>query len=354
MHKKIIIFGIGKYGKEYVKRCIDCKVNGIRIVDSNERLWGDVFMGIPIENPEKVLRTVVELVVIAVSGKYGQEILEQLINRYGIPEKKIKYYRETVVLSENEIYNIGNMSFQRKLKEGMILTGEELCGMLQKDSFNSLEHFFFEEKHNILDKWMHYFEAYERFFSKYKGNDVTIVEIGVFKGGSIQMWKNYFKSGGNKVKVYGIDIDDKCKLLEEEDIEIFTGSQEDRDFLRDVKGKVGKADIIIDDGGHCMNQQIVAFEELFDLLNDDGIYLCEDLHTSYMKQFGGAYKGADTFIEYSKNLIDYLHAQYSETEELVINKYSERIKSVTYYDSMIFIEKKKATDRSIFIQMKNK
>lgn len=68
-----------------------------------------------------------------------------------------------------------------------------------------------------------------------------------------------------------------------------------------------------------------------------------------MKQFGGRYKG-DTFIEYSKNLIDYLHAQYSETETLISNKYSEEIKSITYYDSMVFIEKNKKTTKSVNIQ----
>lgn len=46
--------------------------------------------------------------------------------------------------------------------------------------------FLFEEKHKLMDKWLHYFEAYERFFSKYKEKDVTILEIGVFKGGSFR------------------------------------------------------------------------------------------------------------------------------------------------------------------------
>lgn len=352
MHKETIIFGIGKYGKEYVKRCVDSKVGNIRIIDSDEKLWGKTYMGIAIENPEVVLADKVELVVIAVSDIYEQEIFWQLKERYKIPSEKIKYYRETVVLGKEEAYNLGNMSLCERIENGVILTGRELRDMLQKDSLNELERFFFERKHRTLDKWLHYFDAYERFFSKYKGRDVVILEIGVYKGGSLQMWKHYFQGKNNRVKVYGIDIVDECKLLEEENVEIFIGSQEDRDFLRSVREKIGKADIIIDDGGHYMNQQITAFEELFDIVKDNGIYLCEDLHTSYMKQFGGAYKG-ETFVEYSKNLIDYLHAQYLEAEGICRNRYSERIKSITYYDSMLFIEKKKATDKSIFIQIGN-
>lgn len=352
MHKEVIIFGIGKYGKQYVKRCVDCKVSHIRITDSNKELWGTEYMGISVERPEDVFTDRVELVVVAVSDKYRKEIFNKLAEQYKVPSRNMKYYAETIVLFKEEIYNMGNMSLDKELEEGMVLTGEELCCLLRKETFNGLEHFFFEEKHRLLDKWLHYFEAYERFFSKYKEKDVTILEIGVFKGGSLQMWKHYFKGKNNKIKVYGIDIDENCKALEEEDIEILIGSQDDRDFLQDVKKRVGKADIVIDDGGHYMDQQIITFEELFDLVNENGIYLCEDLHTSYMKEYGGAYKG-NTFIEYFKNLVDDIHAQYSETEELSRNKYSASIKSITYYDSMVFIEKKKAADKSISIQIEN-
>ncbi len=353
MEKEIIIFGIGKYGKEYVKKCVECKVENIKIIDSDSQLWGDTYMGIPIRNPEETLTDFHGLVVIAASEKFRQEILEELKSKYQVPAGNIRFYTETVVLSKDEIYNMGDMSFRTELDSGKIFTEKELFGELSNHKLNRLETFFFEKKHKLIDKWLHYFEAYERFFSKYRERDVSILEIGVFKGGSLQMWKYYFQNGEkNNVKVYGIDIDAGCKSLEEDNIEIFIGSQEDRDFLGDVKKKVGKVDIVIDDGGHYMNQQIVAFEELFDIVNDDGIYLCEDCHTSYMKEYGGAYKG-DTFIEYSKNLIDYLHAQYSETEELRSNKYSEQIKSMTYYDSMIFIEKRKAADKSISIQIEN-
>ncbi len=352
MHNETIIFGIGKCGKEYVKRCVECNVDSIRIIDSNKELWGKEFLGISIEEPKKVLADNVELVVVAVSDKYQQEIFQQLTEEYKVLPESIKYYKETIVLSKEERYNMGNMLFEKKLTAGVILTGAELCSLLKMDSLNSLEYFFFHENHNLLDKWLHYFEAYERFFSKYKGKDVVILEIGVYKGGSLQMWKNYFQRKGNNVKVYGIDIDVDCKSLEEENIEIFIGSQDDRDFLRNVKKKVGRADIVIDDSGHYMNQQIITFEELFDVVKEDGVYLCEDLHTSYMSAYGGAYKG-NTFIEYSKNLIDDLHIQYSETKEWSSNKYSAQIKSITYYDSMVFIEKKKAADKSISIQIEN-
>lgn len=353
MNKEICIYGIGKIGKEYAHKCAECGAQDIKIIDSDKELWGSDFEGILIQNPAEVLSESTKLVVIAVSDKYKQEVYEHLISDYKVKPENILFYTETLILSDKEIYNLGDMSLQDVAIAGGIYTKKELLSILNPDSFNDLEHFFFEGEHKILDKWFHYFEAYDRFFSKYRGKDVTILEIGVFKGGSLQMWKHYFDAANHKVKVYGIDINPDCKALEEENIEIFIGSQEDREFLRSVKEQIGKIDILIDDGGHTMNQQITTFEELFDLVSDDGIYLCEDLHTSYMEAYGGEYKG-DTFIEYSKNLIDYLHAQYSESKEFLPNKYSEQIKAVTYYDSMIFIEKKKDTTKSISIQIGNK
>jgi len=203
---------------------------------------------------------------------------------------------------------------------------------------NDLEKYFFDNDDKLIDKWNHYFDIYEKYFNKYRDKEVIILEIGVFQGGSLQMWKKYF---GPKAKIYGIDINPKCKELEEENIEIFTGSQSDRAFLQDIKRKIPKVDILLDDGGHTMRQQIVTFEELFDHVKEEGIYLCEDTHTSYQIMYGGGHKRRGTFMEYAKNLIDCLNAYYSEQSSLKVNKYTESIQGIHFYDSIIVIEKEK-------------
>ena len=76
------------------------------------------------------------------------------------------------------------------------------------------------------------------------------MEIGIFQGGSLQMWKHYF---GEKVEIIGVDINQKCKELEEDRISIHIGSQSNKQFLRDLKSKIPKVDILIDDGGHNMH-----------------------------------------------------------------------------------------------------
>jgi len=205
---------------------------------------------------------------------------------------------------------------------------------------NDLEKYFMANTKRRIFKWHHYFEIYERHFSKFRGREINILEIGILHGGSLQMWKDYF---GSKAVIYGIDINPKCKKFEEENINIFIGSQSDRNFLRDAKTKIPKVDILIDDGGHTMEQQITSFEELFDHITPDGVYLCEDLHTSYFEEFGGGYKKPGTFIENSKSFIDQINAFHSKNDLLKINPFTESVHSLHYYDSVLVIEKRKMT-----------
>ena len=199
---------------------------------------------------------------------------------------------------------------------------------------NDLEKYFIENEKRVMGKWTHYFEIYDRYFSRYRNKKPIILEIGVASGGSLQMWKDYF---GKDTQIYGVDIDAKSKMVEEENINIFIGSQSDRVFLNEIKTLIPKVDILIDDGGHRMDQQIITFEELFDHIKDDGVYLIEDLHTSYWPEFDGGYKRNNTFIEYSKNFIDHLNANHINCA----SNFTKSVNSIHYYDSVLVIEKRK-------------
>ncbi len=203
---------------------------------------------------------------------------------------------------------------------------------------NHLEKYFHNNKKNIIHKWDHYFDIYQKHFSRFVGTDCIIVEIGVSKGGSLQMWKAFF---GAKAKIYGIDINPHCKEFEEDNIQVFIGSQADRTFLNDFKSNIPKIDILIDDGSHISSQQLITFEELFDYIQDDGIYLCEDIHTSYLESYGGGLKKPSTFIEYSKTLIDKLNAWHIPENELLLSSFTRSTNSLHFYDSILVIEKQK-------------
>ena len=151
----------------------------------------------------------------------------------------------------------------------------------------SIRDLFYEHNENLIHKWDHYFEVYERYFSKYRGQKLNILEIGISHGGSIQLWKKYF---GKDVQIFAIDINPECEKLKQENTTIFIGSQSDPAFLSEVKKKIPMMDIIIDDGGHTMDQQKISFEHLYSKVKDGGIYLIEDTHTSYWHQFHGGYK----------------------------------------------------------------
>lgn len=199
-----------------------------------------------------------------------------------------------------------------------------------------LETYFHANNGRLIHKWMHFFDVYDRHFARYRGKEVVILEIGVFHGGSLQMWKEYF---GDKARIYGMDINPRCKELEEDRVKILIGSQSDRDFLRKVKKELPPIDILIDDGGHTMQQQIITFEELYGAVKPDGVYLCEDLHTSYWLQYGGGHKRPGTFIEYSKNLIDHLNAWHSEEGSLKVDDFTRSAASIHFYDSIMVVEK---------------
>jgi SAM-dependent methyltransferase len=123
----------------------------------------------------------------------------------------------------------------------------------------------------LIDKWSHYLEIYERHFAKFVGRDVRVLEIGVGHGGSLQLWKRYF---GKHARIFGLDIDGRCKACEEEHIGILISDQASPPVL-------GALDVVIDDGSHRPDDQVASFKALWPQLNPGGIYLIEDCHTGY-------------------------------------------------------------------------
>ncbi|MCI0431104.1 MAG: class I SAM-dependent methyltransferase [Rhodospirillales bacterium] len=206
---------------------------------------------------------------------------------------------------------------------------------------NDLESFFRQHDGRLLHKWHHYLEIYEHHFARFRGKPIHLVEFGVSQGGSLQMWRHYF---GPQAQLVGVDINPNCRQFEEPGVRIFIGDQQDRKFLRGLAGTLPPIDILIDDGGHTMEQQIRTFEELFPHVSANGVYLIEDLHTSYWKGWGGAYRGRRTFIEYSKNFIDMINAWHSkEPRRLSPSEFTKSVHSLHYYDSVLVIEKRPTT-----------
>lgn len=125
-------------------------------------------------------------------------------------------------------------------------------------------------------KWSHYFSIYHNHMEKFVGKKVTLAEIGVYSGGSMKMWRAYL---GDQCHIHGVDIAEECRVYESENASIHIGDQEDRQFWSSFQAKIGTdgIDVLIDDGGHTPEQQIVTLEEMLPYLNLGGVYICEDI-----------------------------------------------------------------------------
>ena len=170
-------------------------------------------------------------------------------------------------------------------------------------------------------------------------------------GGSLFMWKEYF---GNKARIIGIDLHPKAKELEKYGFDIFIGSQSDINFWKDFYTKVGKIDILLDDGGHENNQQIITLNESIPNIKDGGIILTEDTHTSYFKKFGNPSKYS--FINYTKYLVDVVNSRFPSNEMKRNNEFRKRIFSVIFYESMVALKidtKKSIENIDLNIEAKN-
>jgi len=116
-----------------------------------------------------------------------------------------------------------------------------------------------------------------------------------------------------------VDVNAKCKQFEKEGVQIVIGDQGDPAFWAKFKADFPEAlDIFIDDGGHLMTQQTVTLAQMFWHVRDGGIYLCEDMHTSYWPDWTGGYLNNDTMVERSKALVDTLNAWHSPDDRLQV------------------------------------
>ncbi|MDR0305574.1 MAG: hypothetical protein LBI42_01925 [Chitinispirillales bacterium] len=147
-----------------------------------------------------------------------------------------------------------------------------------------LFHDFLTNEQNVLSKGSHYFPIYEKHLKKIVNSSVNFWEIGVHRGGSLQMWKRYL---GPFAKIIGIDISRHCKLYEENQINICIGDQTDTAFLQSIIDKYGPPDVVLDDGSHVMKHVCATFDFLYDKVTKNGVYMVEDLCCAYWDELGG-------------------------------------------------------------------
>lgn len=222
---------------------------------------------------------------------------------------------------------------------------------------DSIEALFSAHKGHLIHKWMHYLPAYDEQFERFRDGfplpgrgyrPLRMLELGVFHGGSLQLWRRYF---GPDAAIWGVDVNPACTSVADGDVEVRIGSQADPAFLRAVVAEMGGVDIVLDDGSHVAKHQRVSFETLFPMLSDGGLYVVEDTHTAYWRDYGGGRRRG--FLGLTGGLIDDMHGWYHGRKPNLAVEATRWIPKVTVYDSMVAIEKR-ARERPMVVRIGKK
>jgi predicted O-methyltransferase YrrM len=145
---------------------------------------------------------------------------------------------------------------------------------------------------------------YDRLLQDWRRRPVTILELGVFEGASVRMWRDYFSAG----RIVGVDNDPTATDHVEDRIKIYIGDQANPSFLERVAAAEGPFDLVVDDGGHRATQQKVSLRSLWPHLKPGGIYVIEDIHTSYLQDiYGMGWREPETTVEFLKYVVDDIH-----------------------------------------------
>ncbi|MDA7714267.1 class I SAM-dependent methyltransferase [Candidatus Pelagibacter sp.] len=209
---------------------------------------------------------------------------------------------------------------------------------------------YFKSSPRFSVKWDHYFEIYEGIFAKFKNKKITFVEVGVGDGGSLYMWKEFF---GKKARIIGVDLNPDTKKLEDDGFEIYIGDQSTKEFWSKLYKKIGKIDILLDDGGHRNLQQITSVVESIKKIRDGGMILIEDTHSSYMKKMGFRNPSKYSFINFCNLLIENIHRRNPMVQKKE-NIFSDKIHSITFYESITQINILKKIEKSNFVSSRIK
>jgi hypothetical protein len=179
-----------------------------------------------------------------------------------------------------------------------------------------------------------YAELYEQHLKPLRREALRVLEIGVYRGASLQMWRDFFPHA----EIFGVDIEPVTVSAKR--IHVLQGDQADPALLARLRG-LGPFDLIVDDGSHRGNDVLATFEGLFAAVRPGGFYVIEDMHTAYQaEEYGGGPPGrADTSVALVQRLVDAVN------RALLANEYPEAaqvlppVASLHVYPKIAFIRR---------------
>ena len=225
----------------------------------------------------------------------------------------------------------------------------------------TLEQLYAEHQGKVSDKWSSYLLEYERIFEGIRSKPISMLEIGVQNGGSLEIWASFFPEA---IAIIGCDINPDCAKLKYKNpkIHLFVGDANQKDSLNAISKQAPNLDIVIDDGSHRSSDIIRSFCLYFSRLTPGGIFIAEDLHCSYWKPFEGGIDYQYSSMSFFKQLVDLVNWEHwtnlqSRTERLkTINDFygcfvTEEdlacIHSIEFVNSMCIIRKPNSIDNRL-------
>ncbi|KOG32275.1 class I SAM-dependent methyltransferase [Streptomyces resistomycificus] len=196
------------------------------------------------------------------------------------------------------------------------------------------------------DKWggHWYTPHYQQYFAPLRDRRVKVLEIGVggydapdLGGASLRMWKHYFWRG----QVYGLDLYPKQGVTEPR-LRTVQGDQSDAAFLTDFAREYGPFDVVIDDGSHFSQHVLTSFSVLFPQVRHGGLYVIEDMQSSYWPGWGGStdLNASATSMGFVKTLLDGLnHQEQIRTPDQPPSQTESTVTGIHVHHNLAVIEK---------------
>lgn len=223
--------------------------------------------------------------------------------------------------------------------------------LLDKLTKPSLTKIHKKNKGKISDKWEKFLSVYEKTFEPIRNNKLSMLEIGIQNGGSLETWSRYFRRA---TSIIGCDINPKCGSLKYASaaVTVVVGDATQVSTYESIRKISPKFDIVIDDGSHVSKDIIDAFLLYFPMLTPGGIYCIEDTHTLYWEEFGGGLDNASNAKEFFKDLTDVINQEHWRTDQtiqgLITSRLGQRkidfiaegwVESIEFHNSLIIVRK---------------
>lgn len=219
-------------------------------------------------------------------GFTSQESVQSFLEEHGISNANIYAQRIYGFNPNPKPMNVSSLPVEKVAIQGRYFA-----------DFQELNEIGIKYNTDKCSNYHSYLDKYEFFIRRWKNEPIIILELGVFKGGSIKMWEAYF----TKAKIYGVDIDEACKCYESDRSKIIIQDLADENELKKLAEL--HPQIIVDDASHIWSHQIKAIFQLFPRLSQGGVFIMEDLETSF-----SAFRALDEYRDSCVSTYEFLSA----------------------------------------------